>query len=216
MSEEEIKQWVSDKIEEGHSNKEIKQALEEKNKDPQIVDEVHNQKKEDWQKPSNNTKTLENLNHKKNQSKILQASEKIKGNIQKETKKLQYNNKLLIIPITIILAVTAFTVAPKPDIRPQKTIDNIVKTKPDIEGEFIQVELRKDSASPVRPTIQKEDGIKFKNKAKGAYNVTFDYKVKGFIIKPGETVYRDINNIVYYKAEKVNSEKEINGGVNVR
>lgn len=68
----------------------------------------------------------------------------------------------------------------------------------------------------MRPTISREDGIRFVNKADYSFNLTFDRQVEDFVLEPGEERVVDVNSIIYYTADPLDSEaRKIKAGANI-
>lgn len=90
--------------------------------------------------------------------------------------------------------------------------------EPEIEGEVIEVVVDDERASPNRPKISPEDGIKFVNEASHDLNFTFDREVESFVLEKGDSRVVDVTKIVYYRVNPVEEVefREIRGGVNVQ
>lgn len=153
---------------------------------------------------------------------LFQSFRKIetgKGNIQKIqgfTGNISINirgNWRLVPALTAVLVVLA-SVYFDPDITNMDALDK--DAKPNIEGDITTVALTNRYAEPRRPTISREDGIKFVNKADYSFNLTFDRQVEDFTLEPGEERVVEVNSIIHYTAEPLDSEaRKIKAGVNI-
>lgn len=81
--------------------------------------------------------------------------------------------------------------------------------KPDIEGEWAQLNLTEFEPEPLRPTIQREDGIRFHNSANHTFQISFDRNISSITLEPGKSAYVDIDSITYYKADPVPEEERL-------
>jgi len=55
----------------------------------------------------------------------------------------------------------------------------------EIEGEITNVTLTDRYAEPFRPTIAREDGIRFLNNGSRSFNLSFDRDIESFVLEPG-------------------------------
>lgn len=99
---------------------------------------------------------------------------------------------------------TAFLLFSGPDL---DTAD--ADQRPDIEGEWVQLNLTEFEPVPLRPTIQPEDGVKFHNSANHTFQVSFDRNISNVTLESGETAYVDIDSITYYRADPIDEEERL-------
>lgn len=114
--------------------------------------------------------------------------------------------------ITVLTLIFTFSNISFPSISP----DQESKVQPDIEGEWVNITLTDRHARPMRPTIEREDGIRFINEASHAYNLTFDREVENFVLEPGEQKPVEVSSIIYYEAVPLEKDsRKIKAGVNI-
>jgi len=56
----------------------------------------------------------------------------------------------------------------------------------EIEGEITNVTLTDRYAEPFRPTIAREDGIRFLNNGSRSFNLSFDRDIESFVLESQE------------------------------
>jgi hypothetical protein len=90
--------------------------------------------------------------------------------------------------------------------------------QPEIDGETVDVVIDNVRATPSRPTISRDDGIRFVNNASHTLNFTFERNIESFTLEQGGTKVVDINEIVYYDVNAVGEVefREISAGINVQ
>lgn len=112
--------------------------------------------------------------------------------------------------ISVLILVFAFYNLKVPEnLLSDQVSDNV------IEGNITNVNLTDRSVEPSRPTISREDGIRFRNLGSQTFNLSFDRDIESFLLEPGDQKVVDINSITYYNATPVNDGRKIIAGVYV-